>query len=514
MKSHYRFIKSGLLILSGYHFLPAYGCTLSFTSPTRGATVTSQTVTIFGQGGADAQSGDHGAVTATLNGKTFFTYSGSFTSATSFLASRGVSVTLKKGINFLSVSGNAGSCNAEDTMTLYYDPDTTVASVAKSLGNGSDDLSNNAVCKIAGNPINFTNGNKYQEELDYQRFNTAFPLRFIRYYNSLDGYWRTNYSAQLSIGSGTVTLIFADGRQSQFPVSGSTVTSDSSELGTLKKTSTGWVYVSIDNETFIFNSSGKLTKWTNPVGLSHTLSYSSDSIVTVSDSFGNSFSFGVDAHNQPISLSGSDISIAYQYDTAHRLIRVVKTSGSLTTTRTYHYENTTFPRFLTGITDEKNIRFATYSYDSMGRAISTSHATGSDKVSVTYNDDGTSTVTNPLGKNTTYHYAVIDNVKRISQVDGEPTASCPSSNSTYTYNSIGLPVSKTDWQGDATAYEYNARGLVTKVTEAQGTNAERVTTTEWHSTLALPVKVTQGNQVVTYSYDSAGRLTGQQVSEQ
>jgi hypothetical protein len=48
-------------------------------------------------------------------------------------------------------------------------------------------------------------------------------------------------------------------------------------------------------------------------------------------------------------------------------------------------------------------------------------------------------------------------------------------------------------------------------TEAEGTNAERVTRTEWHSSLPLPVKVTEHKRTVEYSYDEKGKLLSQKI---
>lgn len=99
MKSTYRVvpvIAALIAVQVVFNYVQA-GCTLHFTSPSDGATVTSSGVTVYGQGGADAEHGDSGTVTATLNGTPFFNYSGSFTTAVSFLQSRGVAVTLRKG---------------------------------------------------------------------------------------------------------------------------------------------------------------------------------------------------------------------------------------------------------------------------------------------------------------------------------------------------------------------------------------------------------------------------------
>jgi len=50
-----------------------------------------------------------------------------------------------------------------------------------------------------------------------------------------------------------------------------------------------------------------------------------------------------------------------------------RTRGQPTTqTRTYVYENASFPNDLTGILDENTQRHSTYGYDTVGRAVSTS----------------------------------------------------------------------------------------------------------------------------------------------
>jgi len=103
-----------------------------------------------------------GTVTATLNDTPFFNYAGSFTAAVSFLQSRGVAVTLRPGLNFISVSGSAGSCSASNSMTMMYEP---LSDLGKNKGAPDDGLSCEPSNK-QGHPINAAIGNKYQHEED------------------------------------------------------------------------------------------------------------------------------------------------------------------------------------------------------------------------------------------------------------------------------------------------------------------------------------------------------------
>lgn len=98
----------------------ALSCSLTFTSPTDGATVQSPHITVYGTGSAEPQYGDYGTVTATLNGQVIFHMAGSFTTTMSLFASRGVNVTLQQGPNVFAVSGSVGGCSASDAMTVYY----------------------------------------------------------------------------------------------------------------------------------------------------------------------------------------------------------------------------------------------------------------------------------------------------------------------------------------------------------------------------------------------------------
>ena len=62
----------------------------------------------------------------------------------------------------------------------------------------------------------------------------------------------------------------------------------------------------------------------------------------------------------------------------------------------------TFPSHLTGVLDENGVRYATYAYDTQGRAQSTEHANGVERYTLSFNGDGTTTVVTPLNETRTY----------------------------------------------------------------------------------------------------------------
>ncbi|WNF48421.1 DUF6531 domain-containing protein [Pseudomonas sp. SG20056] len=369
-----------------------------------------------------------------------------------------------------------------------------------------------ALNSCVGNPINAANGNKFQVETDFDS-RGATPLSFTRTYNSLDGVWRHKYSARLEKIGFDIKLTKGDGKESYFN-SGSKPAAKFSplELGDLVEISGGWRYTDVDNQVFTFDTAGRLTQWRKSSGAKEQLVYAGN-VVTVTNDLGGSIAFTQDSLYQPLTLDSGDLHIDYSYNVNMRLAQLTRVQGGQTEQRTFHYEDPRNNGWLTGITDERGVRYATWAYDDKGRAISSEHAGGVDKVMVSYNADGSSTVTNELGKNTVYRFTTISGTKRVVAVDGEASANCPNSNSTFTYDTRGLLKTKTDNKGHLTTYDYNARGLEVSRTEAAGTAQARTTTTEWHPTLFLPVTVTEPSRITTYTYDAQGRQLSQSVTQ-
>jgi YD repeat-containing protein len=473
-------------------------CTLNFTSPADGATVRSPNITVYGQGGASANEGDAGTVTATLNGASFFNYSGSFTAAVTFLQSRGVGVTLRPGLNFLYVNGSVGGCTATDTMTVMYEPE-----LIQSKNKGAPPPES---CQF--NPINIAVGNKYQNETDFQSA-TSPHLGFTRSYNSFDGFWRHNFSTRLVIAGSSMRLIHADGRELSFTVSGSTATPTVDEFGTMTQAGGVWTYTAPSQEVYRFDGQGRLTSYRSDDARLLTLTYAGATTTVTSDS-GEALSFTQDAKYQPLTLTTPSLSVTYIYDIERRLDSLEKSYSGVTETRQYLYEDPTFPRFLTGIIDENGDRYVTWGYDTSGRTNYGSYA-GGETVTIDYRSDGSARVTNALGKSAIYRYQVIQGVKKLIAIEGEPSANCPYSNSSYTYDSKGLLKTKTDNKGNLTTYDYNTRGQEISRTEASGTPQARTITTTWHSTLFLPTEIIEPDRTTTFDYDPQGRQLSRTV---
>jgi RHS repeat-associated protein len=181
--------------------------------------------------------------------------------------------------------------------------------------------------------------------------------------------------------------------------------------------------------------------------------------------------------------------------------------------RIYHYEDNRHPHALTGITNEMGNRFATWNYDKQGRAISSEHAGGTERVELAYNSDKTTTVTNTQGQTQTYHFDVIHGVTKVIRIDGGSCDTCDGQFQQTTYDTSGNVASKTDFNGNVTHYTHDLeRNLEIRRTKGVGTAEERTIATQWHTDFRLPIAIdvlnNAGNHLkrTAFNYDAVGRL--------
>jgi YD repeat-containing protein len=410
------------------------------------------------------------------------------------------------GQDLISRGGN--SCPSNETYNsasgACESPDDLLP--RKQLGLPKDILGGPNDCH--GNPINGSTGNKFQEEYDYQ--DAGGELEFARIYNGADGQWRHSYSTSIYVGSSSIALTFEDGRSSLFMLTGTVATAEPTELGQLNKVGTQWVYTSPANEQFSFDAQGRLVRLQLANGKAQALTYTAlsdgSTKVTVVDSQGRSISFREATDHRPLSLAAFGLAATYGYNGFNELSTVNYAWTNKSATRIYLYEDARNQGWLTGIIDERGVRYATWHYDDQGRAISSEHASAAEKVMLSYNSDGSTTITNALGHVTTNRYQVIQGIKHIASVEGQPATGCPASNSSYTYTAVGQVATKTDALGHVAAYTYDTQGREIQRVEAQGTPQVRTTVTTWHGATFLPETVVTAGRTTTYTYDVQNRL--------
>ncbi|MGH8469839.1 MAG: RHS repeat-associated core domain-containing protein [Gammaproteobacteria bacterium] len=406
-------------------------------------------------------------------------------------------------------------------------------------------------CPLLGNPIHGGIGNKYQAEADYTGAGTM-PLNFTRHYNSrllrnyaapnlnlghwsnLGPNWRSSYDrfigfAGLETRFPTAYVYRPDGKVFHFKLANGQFVPDADISETLVRltdgsgNTTGWEYTTEKDEVEAYDAAGSLVSITNRAGLTQTLTYDNKGrLSTVSDAFGRQLSFTYDTSNRVATMTDPAGGVyTYGYNSLNNISSVTYPNGKV---RSYVYNESanipsgySFPYALTGIIDENGNRFATYKYDFFGRAISTEHAGGAEKVTLGYNYNGTTTVTDALGTARNYTFQTILGVVKNTGIS-QPCTNCGGGACAMTYDVNGNIATRKDFNGNRTNYTYDlTRNLETQrvegLTSTGGTTAQtRTITTQWHPLYRLPTQITEPGRVTALSYDPNGNLLSKTVT--
>ncbi|MFZ2160921.1 MAG: DUF6531 domain-containing protein, partial [Sideroxyarcus sp.] len=304
----------------------------------------------------------------------------------------------------------------------------------------------------------------------------------------------------------------------------------------------GWTYITADHDVEKYDVTGKLLSVTTRAGQTTTLTYSDGTavapnggvisgtttalpaglLIRITDAHQHRLNLGYDEQSRIIKMTDpANGAYSYTYDTAGNLTSVTYPDGK---TKHYLYENTTYIHALTGITDENGTRFATYAYDSNGRAISTEHAGGAERAAITYNT-GSSNITDALGTVRTQTYQIVQGATKITGVSQPGGSGCGASASNQTYDTNGNVASRTDFKGNKTCYAYDLTRnlevvrlegvassascpttLSTYVPSTATGSVERKNTTTWNATYRLPLQIAEPLLLTTYTYDTKGNL--------
>jgi RHS repeat-associated protein len=271
-----------------------------------------------------------------------------------------------------------------------------------------------------------------------------------------------------------------------------------------------------------YNSAGKLLSVADRHGNTETFAYNGPGglLSSISDEFGHSLTLAYDSQSRLQSIAAPDgSSVQYAYNSAGELSQVTNPDG---TTRQFLYADSSWPTGLTGVVDENGNTEFTLSYDSQGRVVSSTLGGVSSSMSFTYNSDGTTTETDPLGAVRTFASLQIGVHDFSTSVSGAPCYPCGYVAAT-TYDAGGFPAGKTDFNGNLTTYSFDdTRGLETLRTEASGTSVARTVTTQWNPTYRLPtlVSVYSGGsasgtplRTTAFGYDGTGNLLTKTITD-
>jgi RHS repeat-associated protein len=412
------------------------------------------------------------------------------------------------------------------------------------------------VCTTA-NPVVPTYGAKQHEQTD---FSGSHGLRFVWRYRS-DGYyrdksepigavspkdvWRHNWQRNLwaqTAGSGMLAVLrLGGGEVLYFDEQGNAIHNRDGGKERLVKLTTGWQYFSAHDEIEDYDIGGHLVGVTQRDGKRISLVYDAQSrLQSIADSFGRSLQLTYNVNGNVGSMTDPvGTSSLYAYDTQGMLQSTTHASATSSASTVFLYESPGNRILLTGIVDENNSRFSTYSYVN-DKVDVTEHAGGVNRFKYTYSfPDVSEMYTQIAGPNSwseTRRYKNIAGVLRQSQAAGACNSCGTGANqrSTTSFDSSGNVATRLDGLNIATCYENDpARNLELRRIEGLSTNSmscatalsssaeslpapARTITTVWHPTYRLPTKMTEsvtgGNRVTDYTYDASGNMLTRKVT--
>jgi RHS repeat-associated protein len=306
----------------------------------------------------------------------------------------------------------------------------------------------------------------------------------------------------------------------------------------LATTASGFTVTDDQDNVESYNASGVLQSITSRAGVVQTVSYDNSGLFSgVTDSFGNSLTVTRNAQSNIVSIvSSGGGTVQYGYSTNNSPAPTGSVTNLLTTvtnldgtTRRYVYGNTNFPNALTAEVDENGTNFASWTYDSQERGISSQFAGGANATSLVYNADGSVTVTDALGAKRTFQYSRTGDINRVSAIGGSQCSTCEDSAAT-TYDSAGYVSSRTDYNGNLTCYANDPiRGLqlvrvegfapgsacpanLASYTPAAGT-LQRMITTQWNPNFREPALITEPNRTTAFTFDGSGNILTKTITD-
>jgi YD repeat-containing protein len=422
-------------------------------------------------------------------------------------------------------------------------------------------------CAVEGNPITPATGVKVQTELDYQHPRGLELRRFyhsLRFYepytttpgahseNHFDSAWRSNFNKRVipltGLPHASAALALPSGEVQYFDNAGDEILNYRGAKARLVTTAQGFYYLGPDEVEF-YGTDGRLRSISRGTGEVFTLTYSDGTtgpgggfaldaagnptlrplpanlLIRVADSAGHALSFGYNLGGRVVlMIDPAGGSYHYSYDENSNLVSVRYPD---VTTRTYRYNEpanmlggSTLRSALTSIVDENGDTFASFKYDASGRAVETERAGGLQRYQLTYNADGTTSVTDPRGITRSHQFQTVDGISRFAATSQPGGAGFSAGIQGRTFDSSGNIASQTDFNGAKTCYAYDAarnletvrvEGLASAASCAAVTPAgatlpagSRKIVTEWHARWRVALRISEPGRRTTFAYHGDG----------
>ncbi len=370
-------------------------------------------------------------------------------------------------------------------------------------------------CQGVGKPVSVSSGTVYASETDFS-IKGIMPLTFTRYYDSAEttardfgASWSHTYDTRVVFfGNNTYKIINPDGSDVYYIDNDGDKVYDvelpKGEQSRLIKNANGsFTRDFFDGSMEEFNQWGYLT--------------------AVEDSNGNRITLirNIGVLKKIIGPLGREIRITYESGKIssvmlpdNRVITYTYTYGGLDTVnfpdgsrRLYEYVYISGIGYrLSGIKDENGRYIEKHTYDTKGRAVTSSADGTNELLTIEYIDNAHTTVTDSLGRVTTYTLDKTLGKSHATDISGPGCRECGQSDVAKSYDNNLNVTSRTDANGNVTAMTYDAGGNMLTKTEAVGTAEERTTTYTYDSFGQILAATDHDGNTTEYAYDANGNL--------
>lgn len=316
--------------------------------------------------------------------------------------------------------------------------------------------------------------------------------------------WTHSLDLRLNISPDTLGLSGGNGYQVRYKKVGDAFIAADNSGDRVVASGTQWRLYR-GGDVLVFDNKGRLIEQQDEDGTSLIYIYGDyDRLDKVTHSTGRSLQFhyasnASDALIASVSADGATLA-SYTYTTGRQVETATYPGGNQ---RKYHYEDSRFPRHLTGVTHEDNQRYSTFAYDAKGRVISSQHAGGAGGITLTYPAEGGSEVTDSLGQKTRYGLTSGSGAlpRRFGDIVDE-TGTVKNLYNDEASDFRGRPASLTNRKGVKAEYAYaEANDAVTgapartvTTTEAVGLPEQRVSTATIDIASNRPIRTAVGEQ--------------------
>jgi YD repeat-containing protein len=334
--------------------------------------------------------------------------------------------------------------------------------------------------------------------------------------NELGALWKSSFHRrlQISVGSSRALLSRGDGRVLNFSGNGAGLfTADVGNASKLITITGGYLFTDASSgDQEVYDAAGKLTSISTAQGMQLNFGYLGSNLTQVEASDGRKvvFAYVDDLISQIADPNGGILTVTY--DTQRNLAALTRQDGK---TQQFLYENPSLPWALTGKVDENNSRYATFTYDAQGRAITGEHAGGVGKVSIAYEQapeltvvDNYDSVKNILyrrqswqsptgttlilanGQTNSLGAVSLFGMPAIASQSQPAGSGCAASTNAIAYDANANITSRDDFAGNRTCYAYDAKNQETTRVEGLATSVECATVLPANATLPANARKT------------------------